>query len=279
MNGPLRRMARQITDSTIQRVHPMTRLPFAPAPEPAPSTLTDTPLPEPYPTQPNEHSTESQPQPSRSPAPDREPAPQRRADEADAVSTAAPATPGLSTQPNQEIAATEPETAPNSTVPRTRIDASASPASAPPEPAFESLLRPAQTTSHSHTATSERARHPARNDSAPPLVASPCSPGELQATRWPAPASAETLPAPLIPEHLSAPGETTPPRTPGSQAQGKGHSTTPEPTAEPDEIHIHIGRIEVTAMQDIPAPRPRHRQKGQQPMSLDDYLARRESSR
>jgi hypothetical protein len=43
---------------------------------------------------------------------------------------------------------------------------------------------------------------------------------------------------------------------------------------EPSEVHIHIGRIEVTAVHEaapprrLPAPRP-------SPMSLDAYLAKR----
>ncbi|MCY1273847.1 hypothetical protein D9M70_224610 [compost metagenome] len=47
-----------------------------------------------------------------------------------------------------------------------------------------------------------------------------------------------------------------------------------EPAREPDEVHIHIGRIEVTALQE-PAPARREARKGPPPLSLDDYLARR----
>ena len=43
---------------------------------------------------------------------------------------------------------------------------------------------------------------------------------------------------------------------------------------EPDEVHVHIGRIEITAVQP-PAPAKRASRKGQAPLSLDDYLARR----
>jgi hypothetical protein len=45
--------------------------------------------------------------------------------------------------------------------------------------------------------------------------------------------------------------------------------------AAPDEIHVHIGRIEVTAVQEAPKPKARAA-RGQAPMSLDDYLARRQ---
>ena len=40
------------------------------------------------------------------------------------------------------------------------------------------------------------------------------------------------------------------------------------------EVHVHIGRIEVTALQSTPAIK-RPGKRGVQPMSLDDYLARR----
>lgn len=52
-------------------------------------------------------------------------------------------------------------------------------------------------------------------------------------------------------------------------------STGPsERQREPDEVHVHIGRIEITAVQQ-PAPSKRANRKGQAPLSLDDYLARR----
>lgn len=45
----------------------------------------------------------------------------------------------------------------------------------------------------------------------------------------------------------------------------------------PNEVHVHIGRIEVTALPEAPAAKPRAR--GRQPMSLDEYLARRQGER
>jgi hypothetical protein len=49
---------------------------------------------------------------------------------------------------------------------------------------------------------------------------------------------------------------------------------TAERHREPDEVHVHIGRIEITAVQQ-PAPAKRASRKGQAPLSLDDYLAQR----
>jgi hypothetical protein len=42
------------------------------------------------------------------------------------------------------------------------------------------------------------------------------------------------------------------------------------------EIHVHIGRIELTAVHEAPPDRPVPRTPRPEPMSLDDYLARRE---
>jgi hypothetical protein len=46
------------------------------------------------------------------------------------------------------------------------------------------------------------------------------------------------------------------------------------PAREPDEVHVHIGRVEITAIQEV-APAKHTRRKGPAPLSLDDYLARR----
>lgn len=70
------------------------------------------------------------------------------------------------------------------------------------------------------------------------------------------------VPEPLLPRH-SQPGPVTASLAPASA-----------PVREPDEVHIHIGRIEVTAIHE-PAPRPREARKGQPPLSLDDYLTKR----
>ncbi|QID17622.1 hypothetical protein G3580_08175 [Nitrogeniibacter mangrovi] len=81
----------------------------------------------------------------------------------------------------------------------------------------------------------------------------------------PASARRDTGPAPLLPRR-QARTRPSPPSTPNRQAA--------EPPAEPNEVHVHIGRIEVTAVQEAAAPKARPK-RGQAPMSLDDYLARR----
>ncbi|MCB1910014.1 MAG: hypothetical protein KDH15_21845 [Rhodocyclaceae bacterium] len=60
-------------------------------------------------------------------------------------------------------------------------------------------------------------------------------------------------------------------RTPQRRDRFDGASAA---TRTENEVHVHIGRIEVTAVRDAPATKPR-RATGRAPMSLDEYLARR----
>jgi len=74
-------------------------------------------------------------------------------------------------------------------------------------------------------------------------------------------------PEPLLPSLAAAP-----------TANSVAAMQTPAATSEtPNEVHVHIGRIEVTAVQSS-EPRKRKAKAAQQPMSLDDYLARRQRS-
>ena len=57
---------------------------------------------------------------------------------------------------------------------------------------------------------------------------------------------------------------------PVAPVPGKGTAAATE-----TEVHVHIGRIEVTAIQEAPIPKPATPGE-RQPMSLDDYLARRQ---
>ena len=76
-------------------------------------------------------------------------------------------------------------------------------------------------------------------------------------------------PARLMPSARVHADATTPRITPQSSAQPLAQ--TSDDTAE---VHIHIGRIEVTAVHEAPAPRAQP-SKRQAPMSLDAYLAER----
>ncbi|WP_237045138.1 hypothetical protein [Aquipseudomonas alcaligenes] len=74
------------------------------------------------------------------------------------------------------------------------------------------------------------------------------------------------LPLPLLPA--------SPPGAAPAPAASASASASALPARELDEVHIHIGRIEVTAIQESrPASKPSR--KGAAPLSLDDYLARR----
>ncbi|MCW5627551.1 MAG: hypothetical protein KIT47_01705 [Rhodoferax sp.] len=71
-------------------------------------------------------------------------------------------------------------------------------------------------------------------------------------------------------QHLLAPQRVRAPAMP-SQPRGRDRPAAAE---EATEVHVHIGRIEVTALQPAPAPRKPAR-SGRAPLSLDDYLSRR----
>lgn len=88
----------------------------------------------------------------------------------------------------------------------------------------------------------------------------------------PSPATRRADPPPLMPArapeagHASSPAQVPPTVTAWTAARS-------EATAEP-EVHIHIGRIDVTAVHETPRPRAKPRERAQ-PVSLDAYLAAR----
>ena len=55
-------------------------------------------------------------------------------------------------------------------------------------------------------------------------------------------------------------------------------AVAPEAADEPTEVHIHIGRIDVTAVHDAPSAPRKRAAATPDPMSLDAYLARRSRS-
>ena len=62
---------------------------------------------------------------------------------------------------------------------------------------------------------------------------------------------------------------------PGSRAPGRQVAGTRSDVDAPNEVHVHIGRIEVTALQES-APQARKKKNGRAPMSLDEYIAKRQ---
>jgi hypothetical protein len=83
------------------------------------------------------------------------------------------------------------------------------------------------------------------------------------------------VPTPLLDEIITAP---LPPRTiapafvHGASASQSGHATA---GSEPTEVHVHIGRIEVTAVAEPEKPKKTRPSAPRQTLSLADYLARR----
>lgn len=85
-------------------------------------------------------------------------------------------------------------------------------------------------------------------------------------------------PAPLLPRaerHADGPAPhlTLWPRQ--EQAAARQPAKAPEETTE---VHVTIGRIEVTAVQEAEAQKPAPRRRPA-PMSLDEYIARRQGGR
>jgi hypothetical protein len=82
---------------------------------------------------------------------------------------------------------------------------------------------------------------------------------------------AAVAPAPLLPLEAPAPARSPTGRPSASPLSYRATATVEETT----EVHVSIGRIEVTAVHEAPPPR-RPAPKANKPMSLDEYLARRE---
>jgi len=81
-------------------------------------------------------------------------------------------------------------------------------------------------------------------------------------------------PEPLLPLNPSAPALRSVgiPIAPTLTRQDRAGALIEETT----EVHVSIGRIEVSAVHEAPAPRRRPEPQANKPMSLDDYLARRQ---
>ena len=80
-------------------------------------------------------------------------------------------------------------------------------------------------------------------------------------------------PTPLLPVNTA-----TPPASPAPYARAATWAGSGPPTArENTEVHIHIGRIDVTAVHEAPKAKARARERAQ-PVSLHDYLATRKTT-
>jgi hypothetical protein len=107
---------------------------------------------------------------------------------------------------------------------------------------------------------------PAMPTNAPPRIAA--EPAALRASQ-------REAPAPLLPLLPQAAAQALA-RTHSLQAAASAAARSAAPAiASPEtEVHIHIGRIDVTALHEAPRPKPRARERAQ-PVSLDAYLTAR----
>lgn len=81
-------------------------------------------------------------------------------------------------------------------------------------------------------------------------------------------------PAPLLPSSAGSHAQPSAAVLRAASAAAAVQQGTQAAPPQDTEVHIHIGRIEVTAVHEAPRPRARPRERAQ-PMSLDAYLARR----
>ena len=255
MSGLFRRLARQAAGSRPATVHAMARLPFhappalvAPDEGGAPMPLARAPAADPAPTPPSATAARS-----THPA---APARSRHRGHAEPVSPVAPAidTPSADT-PAPLVALCDDEPSPP-----------AEPARPRPRQADTDIHGPAAPAAAATVAVAASA--PAWRVEVPPAAAGR-APREPTADA----AGPGAFPEALLPPQAAA----APPAAQAARPANPPSPVRPAPAAEPTEVHVHIGRIEVTAVQ-APAPSRRPARGGQAPMSLDAYLAKRQRS-
>lgn len=265
MSSLFRRLAAGQIDPAHPRVRPAAALPFAPL----------TPLAEPM------DGAASAPAPQRVMPAATPPAP----------TTASPAARPFA--PDTDLSAPErtptlPLAAPTSDAGQTPRDPLPRPVTAPTPhlaPRLAPQLDPARTPPHDAPPrlTAPGAEATTRAATAPPDTASEADlPAPPPLVTLATPARSAALPGRAIAERLARPtapadGDRAPvrPHAPagaGRPVAGSVEATAQREAAEPNEVHVHIGRIEVTA---LPEPARPQRRRGQAPMSLDDYLKRR----
>ncbi len=85
-----------------------------------------------------------------------------------------------------------------------------------------------------------------------------------------------------VPEPLLPALESRPEPASGASAELAVPEPVPREHAfdqQANEVHVHIGRVEVTAVSEAPPPPRKRSESHRQPMSLDDYLAKRQRDR
>lgn len=273
MSGLFRRLARQARDPASLRVHAPARLPYQPSPAPLPEPsakvppLLATPVSEPGVTA----------------GPERPPTPSSRQDTASPVSA-----PEVEVEPKHAPGHPTPDVEgprppPIVTAPAEAASESARPPTgtvATPSTGSRSTASPTPAATPAATVASEprlRARVPARQAAPVEPPAAPDSPPPQPLAPLAMPPADGAPGALASPEALlptSEPRrELTPPRT-------RPESATSRPAdSGPAEVHVHIGRIEVTAPSSAPGGNRKAARSDAGLMSLDDYLTRRREER
>jgi hypothetical protein len=107
------------------------------------------------------------------------------------------------------------------------------------------------------------------------------SEGDADIALRPAQSLGDPAPSKLVAADGSMSGPAVAPGVRSAMGAWLERAPWPQATArtvdEPTEVHIHIGRIDVTAVHEAPPPRPRP-DPVPAPLSLDTYLARRSRS-
>lgn len=114
------------------------------------------------------------------------------------------------------------------------------------------------------------APHPATEQMPPPFTRGPTADADPEPLL---PTANERVVA-KAPQTAAATAQPGTPRAPHALPPRLQALATPAPASEPTEVHVHIGRIEVTAITQPQAPKRAARERSQ-PLSLDAYLARR----
>lgn len=157
-----------------------------------------------------------------------------------------------------------------------QVDAEAAPSPSPVAGSSEDASEPRTPASPGEGTVSDRGAQPAMHErhSSQSHAASPKptpTAGHTEALQYrAAPAAGRTAPSPRL---AGAATLRTPPSQPRRDGPARRATTVPAPAPE---VHIHIGRIELTAVN--PAPAPKRDTGHRKPMTLDEYLGGRGGS-
>lgn len=270
MAGLIRRLARDAVSPTRPTIHAMARLPYMPPPAllpieeagaPAAAVMPGAMSPTPAAA---DHATSAVPPPGASSGPQSAVADDASRSAIDSDLSDEPGIgPSLDARPpsSSRPSSVHPPSRPADPLPAALMPASPARRPTPPGASAGTPEAAEKTTSTSARGTLSFAFEPAPTSAAPQAHAP-----DPPATRS---ANARTLPDALLPPFRQGAHSTL------SSPAAASTQHTPAATESTTEVHVHIGRIEVTAMQPPATPRPAAR-TGRPPMSLDEYLARRE---